>query len=60
MADDTIEEAAPKGKKATKAEDAAPAPRKPEGQNVGDIVDAASAVGGSYEAIGAGKFRRIE
>lgn len=34
--------------------------KKPYGQNVGDIVDAAEARGGRYEAVGAGKMRRIE
>lgn len=38
--------------------DAAPA-KKPYGQNPGDIVDANEAVGGQYEAVGAGKMRRI-
>lgn len=31
----------------------------PYGQNIGDIVDAAEARGGQYEAVGAGKMRRI-
>lgn len=34
--------------------------KKPYGQNVGDIVDATEARGGRYEAVGAGKMRRIE
>lgn len=61
MSDDAITEDAPtKGKKA-KAEDApeAAAPRKPNGQNIGDIVDGAHAHGGRYEAVGAGKYKRI-
>ena len=32
---------------------------KPYGENVGDIVDANEAKGGRYEAIGAGKLRRL-
>lgn len=43
---------------------AAPAPvaapeLKPYGQNPGDIVDANEAKGGRYEALGAGKMRRL-
>ena len=39
---------------------ASDAEKKPYGQNVGDIVDANEARGGRYEAIGAGKMRRLE
>ena len=44
---------------------AAPAPvaaapeLKPYGQNPGDVVDANEAKGGRYEALGAGKMRRL-
>lgn len=61
--DDQIQETAPaRGKKKTAGAtaDAAPAPAlKPHGQNIGDVVDASQARGGQYEAIGAGKYRRI-
>ena len=32
---------------------------KPYGQNVGDIVEASQATGGQYEAVGAGRYRRL-
>ena len=36
-----------------------PSKAKPYGQNAGDVVDASDAVGGRYEALGAGKMRRL-
>lgn len=57
MADEITDEVAAK-KKATPAPDA-PVAAKPYGQNPGDVVDHAEAVGGRYEAVGAGKFRRL-
>ena len=50
----------------TFVEEVAPAPvvgealaAKPYGQNVGDIVEASQATGGQYEAVGAGRYRRL-
>lgn len=59
MAEEVFEEAAPtKGKKAAKVDAAADTPRKPHGQNAGDEVEG-EVPGGRYEAIGAGKYRRL-
>lgn len=49
-----VEEAAPVAAPEVFAEE-----KKPYGQNPGDIVDACDAKGGRYQAVGAGKMRRL-
>ncbi len=58
MSDDTVETFEVEA--AAPAAPEAAAEKKPYGQNVGDIVDANEAQGGRYEAVGAGKLRRVE
>lgn len=55
---ETFEEDAPAVKTAP-ASSATEQAKKPYGQNPGDIVDQAQAVGGSFEHIGGGKYRRL-
>lgn len=59
MADEVENEETPQVKGKGKKADAPPVEKKPYGQNIGDEVPHAEAVGGQYEAIGCGMYRRV-
>lgn len=66
MSEETFEEGATpapkkgKGKPVEAAAEAAPVEKKkPFGQNPGDVVPEADAVGGKYKSVGAGMMERL-